>query len=313
MSVAASPSPALARAARIPRVSVGLPVYNGQDYLRECLESLLAQDYRDFELIISDNGSTDATEEICRKYAEQDARIRYLREPTNRGGSWNFSRLPQLARGEYFRWSCHDDTCDPAHLRTCVEALDRAAPSVILVLTGTAFIDEHGAVLRRVEEQLDTRGMPPHARYAHVSRRIRYSNALFGLFRREPLLATRLHAAYANSDYVLFGELALLGEFQELPGHLFHRRMHGQMSRKANTTQEQVAVWFDTSLAGRRFYFPELSMIRDQLGAVRRAPIGALEKLRALWVVPRIWMRRRWRYIARELLAPLVPRFRRYS
>jgi hypothetical protein len=112
---------------------------------------------------------------------------------------------------------------------------------------------------------------------------------------------------------VLFGELALLGEFQELPGHLFHRRMHGQMSRKANTTQEQVAVWFDTSLAGRRFYFPELSMIRDQFGAVRRAPIGALEKLRALWVVPRIWMRRRWRYIARELLAPLLPRFRRYS
>jgi hypothetical protein len=142
---------------------------------------------------------------------------------------------------------------------------------------------------------------------------VRYSNALFGLFRRQALLRTRLHAPYANSDYVLFGELALLGEFQELPGHLFRRRMHSGMSRRANTTQEQVAVWFDTSKAGRRFYFPELSMIRDQIGAVRRAPIGAWEKLRSLWVIPRFWIRRRWRYISREFLAPIVPRFRRYS
>jgi glycosyltransferase involved in cell wall biosynthesis len=306
-------SPALARVERLPLVSVGVPVYNGQDYLGECLESLLKQDFEDFELILSDNGSTDGTEEICRSYAARDARIRYLREPENRGGSWNLNRLPHLARGEYFRWSCHDDLCEPTHLRRCVEALDEADPSVILVFTGTAFIDEQGAVTRRAEEQLDTRGMPPHARYAHVARRVHYSNALFGLFRREPLLATRLNAPYANSDYVLFGELALLGEFQELPGHLFRRRMHAAMSRRANTTQEEVALWFDTSQGGRRFYFPELSMIRDQFGAVRRAPIGRLEKLRCLPVIPRIWIRRRWRYIGRELLAPLVPRFRRYS
>ena len=306
-------SPALARAERTPRVSVGLPVYNGQEYLAECLDSLLKQDFEDFELIISDNGSTDGTEEICRSYAARDDRIRYLREPENRGGSWNFNRLPHLARGDYFRWSCHDDLCEPAHLRLCVDALDRADRSVILVLTGTAYIDDHGAVIRRTEEQLDTRGMAPHARYARVARRVRYSNALFGLFRREALLATRLHAPYANSDYVLFGELALRGEFLELPGHLFQRRMHDAMSRRVNTTQEEVALWFDTSLGGRRFYFPELSMIRDQLGAVLRAPIGRLEKLLSLWVIPRIWIRRRWRYIGQELLAPLIPRFRRYS
>jgi glycosyltransferase involved in cell wall biosynthesis len=308
-----APSPAPARVERLPRVSVGVPVYNGQDYLGECLESLLKQDFEDFELILSDNGSTDGTEEICRSYAARDARIRYVREPENRGGAWNLSRLPHLARGEYFRWSCHDDLCDPTHLRTCVEALDEADLSVILVFTGTAYIDERGTVTRRAEEQLDTRGMSPHVRYAHVARNVRYSNALFGLFRREPLLATRLHAPYANSDYVLFGELALLGEFQELPGYLFQRRMHDAMSRRVNTTQEQVALWFDTTRGGHRFYFPELSMIRDQLGAVLRAPIGRIEKLRSLPVIPRVWIRRRWRYIGSELLAPLFPRFRRYS
>jgi glycosyltransferase involved in cell wall biosynthesis len=305
-------APSIDPARRIPRVTVGLPVYNGERYLRECLESLLAQDFTDFELIISDNGSTDATEAICRDFSARDSRIRYLREPENRGGAWNFNRLPALARGEYFRWVCHDDRCDPTHLRTCVEALDQAPGSVILVFTGTAFIDELGAPTRRTEEMLDTRGLPPHHRYRKVARTVRYSNAMFGLFRLAPLLKTRLHAPYANSDYVLFGELALLGEFWELPGHLFHRRLHPEMSRKLNRTQESVAIWFDTSKRGRRFYFPELSLIRDQIGAVLRAPIGALEKLKALWVVPRVWMRRRRSYIARELLAPLVPRFRRY-
>ena len=120
---------------------------------------------------LSDNGSTDGTEAICREFAARDARIRYLREPENRGGAWNFNRLPHLARGEYFRWKCHDDPCDPTHLRTCVEALDTPPPSVILALTGTTFIDEHGNVIRRTAEDLDTRGMSPHARYAHVARR----------------------------------------------------------------------------------------------------------------------------------------------
>src|SRR6185295_20414870 len=103
---------------RPPRVSIGLPVFNGEQLLRQAVDSLLAQTFSDFELVISDNGSTDGTEAICREYAARDSRIRYLREPENRGGSWNFSRLPPLARGEYFRWSCHDDICEPTHLRT---------------------------------------------------------------------------------------------------------------------------------------------------------------------------------------------------
>jgi hypothetical protein len=135
---------------------------------------------------------------------------------------------------------------------------------------------------------------------------------MFGLFRREPLLATRLHAGYANSDYVLFGELALLGEFWELPGHLFHRRFHSAMSRRVNTTQEEVASWFDTSKRGQRLHFPELNLLCDQFTAVCRAPIGTFEKLMSLWAIPRFWVRRRWRRIGRELLAPIAPRFRRY-
>src|SRR3546814_4612052 len=110
-----------------------MPVYNGERYVASAIESLLAQDFEDFELIISDNGSTDRTEEICREFASRDPRIRYVREEENQGASWNFNRVFELARGEYFRWACHDDACEPTHLSRCVELLDESPPSVALV------------------------------------------------------------------------------------------------------------------------------------------------------------------------------------
>ncbi len=88
-----------------PRVSVGLPVYNAERYLREALDSLLSLTFTDFELIISDNGSTDATQQICRMYAEQDGRIRYYHNEANVRGSCNFNRVVELATGVNFRWA----------------------------------------------------------------------------------------------------------------------------------------------------------------------------------------------------------------
>src|SRR5215207_1517689 len=109
----------------LPRVSVGLPVYNGENYLAEAIDSVLAQTYQNFELIISDNASTDSTEEICRDYAARDRRIRYFREPQNRGAAWNFNHTFELARGEYFKWVAHDDVIGPQYLARTVDQLDR--------------------------------------------------------------------------------------------------------------------------------------------------------------------------------------------
>src|SRR4051794_3298661 len=92
-----------------PKLSIGLPVYNGENFLAHAVDSILAQDFRDFELIISDNASTDRTAEICRGYAESDPRVRYVRFETNQGGSRNFCYVFELARGEYFKWAAHDD------------------------------------------------------------------------------------------------------------------------------------------------------------------------------------------------------------
>ncbi len=82
-----------------PRLSIGLPVYNGEEYLTESLEALLGQTYEDFELIISDNDSTDGTADICRRYAKQDSRIRYFRQPRNIGCNPNHNFVIKQAPG----------------------------------------------------------------------------------------------------------------------------------------------------------------------------------------------------------------------
>ena len=107
-----------------PRLSIGLPVYNGENYLAESLDALLGQTYEDFELIISDNASTDGTADICHSYAKQDSRIRYIRQRQNIGCAPNHNYLVDEARGELFKWASDDDLYARDMIRLCVEALD---------------------------------------------------------------------------------------------------------------------------------------------------------------------------------------------
>lgn len=100
----------------VAKISVGMPVYNGEMSIRRALDSLLVQSFSDFELIISDNGSSDGTERICREYAERDQRIRYIRQPTNIGAGLNFKFVLDEARSEYFMWAACDDVRSPDFL-----------------------------------------------------------------------------------------------------------------------------------------------------------------------------------------------------
>ncbi len=138
----------------MPRVTVGLPVYNGEKFLGEAIESVLDQTFEDFELVISDNASTDATEEICRDYAARDRRVRYARAPQNRGAAWNFNRAFELAGGEYFKWLAHDDVIGPRYLARTVEALDHDA-SLVLCHSQTGIIDGEGELI--ADPQSDAR------------------------------------------------------------------------------------------------------------------------------------------------------------
>ena len=128
----------------MPKVSIGMPVYNGDRYLGSAVESLLAQTFGDFSIVIVDNASTDGTEAIGREFAKRDRRVRYHRNPENIGGGPNFNRAFDMANdAPYFKWAAHDDLHAPDFLAECVAVLDRRS-DVVLCHCETEHIDENG-------------------------------------------------------------------------------------------------------------------------------------------------------------------------
>jgi len=210
----------------MPRVSVGIPVRNAERYLRTAVDSVLCQDYQDFELILSDNASTDRTPEICREYAASDRRVRYFRNEVNIGAVPNFNRLFHLAGGEFFKWLPADDACYPSLLRRAVEVFDAAPASVALVYPWCEMIDEQGRYHGRLDEPVETRSRQPHRRLRKVLVKRSSAAALGGLIRSEHLRRTRLRGSYAMDDMGLLAELALVGEFWMIPEVLLKVRVH---------------------------------------------------------------------------------------
>jgi glycosyltransferase involved in cell wall biosynthesis len=268
-------------------VSIGLPVYNGARHLAETLDSLLAQDFDDFELIISDNASTDETGTICRDYLGRDARIRYCRNDHNLGAAGNYNRTFALARARYFKWAPHDDLYAPAYLRRCVETLDAAHPGVVLCYPQTRLINGHGQVHSEHEDDLDIREPTPSGRLARLlDNAASWCHPVVGLIRTDSLRTTGLIGRHAGADHVLLAELALRGEFHEIPEPLFFRRVHegGSPSLQANGSPEELAAWFDPRNQ-ERIALPRTRMLIEHLHAVRRAPISTREKLRCCRVL----------------------------
>jgi glycosyltransferase involved in cell wall biosynthesis len=228
-----------------PSVSVGMPVYNGERFIRRAIESILTQDYEDFELIIADNASTDATGEICRSYADRDQRVRYIRNESNIGAAPNHKRVFQMARGMYFKWAAHDDECRPTLLSSCVKILAGAAPSVVLVYPQSDVIDEEGRTTREYRTSIEAKDPRPHRRLARVLRSVVLGTPMYGVMRASVLRQTRLIDAFLGSDFVLFAELAMLGEIWELPEALLRKRFYSGRSFEANKTAQEYAAWLD--------------------------------------------------------------------
>ena len=166
-----------------PCVSIGLPVYNAQTHLRQSLDSILTQSFEDFELIISDNASTDKTREICREYADKDPRIRFYSQEINRGAAFNMNRVVELSRGKYFKLAADDDICGPDYLKHCVEVFDRAPCHVVLCYPKTVLIDGHGREIERYEDRMDIRFHKPAQRLRWIFQNLRFQKQiLFSIF-----------------------------------------------------------------------------------------------------------------------------------
>ncbi|TWU20874.1 glycosyltransferase family 2 protein [Bythopirellula polymerisocia] len=275
-----------------PRVSIGLPVYNGETYLGESIESLLGQTYGDFELIISDNGSTDGTQEICSHYAKLDSRIAYHRVKQNLGCAWNYNRVFELSQAEYFKWAADDDIHLPTFLEKAVDVLDHH-PEVLWCFCRHSHIGPEGQLLN-VAEGLDAsllsgdgwdRSSPePHQRFQSVL--LAHTGLdIYALHRREVVAKTGVYQPHYGSEKVFLGELALLGKYYEIPETLFLLRVHPKASGSLKTEQE-LQDYIDPRVKPR-FTFMRWRLLRAHWQAVHRFDIGTSERLRCYKVLLR--------------------------
>jgi glycosyltransferase involved in cell wall biosynthesis len=250
---------------RVPKVSLGLPVYNGERFLRVALDSLVQQDYEDFELIICDNASTDSTGSICLDYARRDTRIRYWRNEKNIGLAPNHNRVFELSRGDYFKWVAHDDEYPRQMLTRFVEVFADAPPSVSVIYSQCEIIDESGNVQETRSDHVEKRDPSPGRRLAHLLLNASIYNFTYGLIRSETLRKTRLHGSYPMTDRVLFAELAMLGELWEIPEPLLRLRFHEGRTFQANTTLRALRTLFDPVKSNSASFLGLESRVRWEL------------------------------------------------
>ncbi|MEO1065186.1 MAG: glycosyltransferase [Actinomycetota bacterium] len=286
-----------------PRISIGLPVYNGARFLDASIRSLRAQTYGDFELIIADNASTDESPDIIADHAADDDRITVVRSAQNLGAARNFNIAYERSRGELFKWASDDDVCEPEYLARCAAALDER-PDAVWCQSRIGLVDPEQVELtvgpavgsgmsyvvadpaRGESAEAPTRGdAAAHRRLqAVLLETVGDGNwDVFGLVRRTAMERTGLQRPHYGADKVFVAELALQGAFVEVDEPLFLGRLHERASGALDTVAAQRA-WIDP-LGRASFTLPRLQLLRAHLGAVLRADLPPAERARCLRVI----------------------------
>ena len=233
-----------------PTVSICMPVYNGENFVADAIDSILAQTFGDLELIVTDNASTDLTEAIVRGYAARDPRVRYIRNPANIGAAENYNLGFRLSCGRYIKWAAHDDVLSEDFVARTVAILERD-PAVSIAFGRVVFIDETGrprtSKRQTMPEIVEDTAV---ARFRRGMREVNDCYPIFGLYRRDQLARSSLHRkSYYGSDRALLAEMLIFGNLEIDEEAVFYNRVHGGQSTAIRTPEEQ-AVWQDTA-AGR--------------------------------------------------------------
>jgi glycosyltransferase involved in cell wall biosynthesis len=242
---------------RTPRVSIGMPVYNSERTIEQALDSVLAQTFKDWELHITDNASTDRTEAICRQYAARDSRVHYHRNPQNVGLSGNYTKSFELCRGEYFKWLAGDDALSPELLGDCVAVLDEN-PNVVMVIPQPKTLEADGSLGDSIFGTRSTWGHTPSERFRQLVDEFAQNNGatagvyMYGLMRsivtREQ---TRLIGDYLGADCVIMTEVALAGDIVETRGSSLYMRVGTSAQYMNNWDVKGFLNWYNPHHKGR--------------------------------------------------------------
>ena len=260
-----------------------MPAYNGGRYLAKALDSLLAQDYQSWELVISDDCSTDDTEQVARAYAGGDGRIRYVRQTTNLGEMANFNFALSQARGSYFMWAADHDMWQPTFISRCVAALE-AKPEAVLAYPQSLLVDEDGAVVEEMDDQIDLEQTSALDRYKHLIWRLSICNMIYGVARRDAMVAAGGYRDVLAPDRLVLARLALQGTILRTGGFLYLRRRNRPAETPDGARLRQLAD-LNPATAAERTAMPAPRLFRAlrdlHLQAVRESSLSFSEKLDA--------------------------------
>lgn len=291
-------------------VSLCIPVYNGEKYLKEALDSILSQTFQRFEIIISDNASTDRTEKICREYLKKDDRISYYRNKMNIGGPRNYNRLVDLASGDYFKWTAYDDILAPEYLEECVNVLDNDS-SIILCHSLVNRINENGIIDGNYDDRKLSKisSGKPHERFGDLIYNRNTCWAIHGVVRTDFLKKTQLHGDYLGADRNFLAEVGLLGRIFEVQKHLFLRRDHPSAytniyysKRKQVRNYRTQLAWWKGKNQKNLIVLPTLKLLIELIKVVNRSSLKYLEKLLCYREISRWLLREGFKQLKHDLI-----------
>ena len=257
-------------------VGIGLPTHNGEPFIAQALESLLAQEHGEIEIVVSDNASTDRTPDIVRDFMRRDSRIRLERSEQLVTAPQNFNRVFALSSGPLFMWAADDDLWDPAYVRRCVAAL-AADPEAVMASTRLRFIDPAGTVLDSDYGRYDNPDLSSRSATRRIQILLRRGGfyQVYGLARREALLRTGLFRDVHGPDVVLTFELAMLGPVLLVPEPLFFYRRFPERT-EATRVERQGGIQDASRAVAER-----MTRLEEALSAaVGRSALSGPEKLR---------------------------------
>jgi glycosyltransferase involved in cell wall biosynthesis len=264
-----------------------MPVYNGEKYIGEAIDSILNQTFTDFELIISDNASTDKTQVICEQYVKRDKRVSYHRNRTNIGAPRNYNHVFRMCSGQYFKWAAFDDVLAPKYLEKCVNVLNKKK-LVVMCNSRVARIDENGVLVGNYDNRTLDRisSTKPHERFADMLSPQNTCWAIHAVIRSSCLIKTPLHGDYIDGDRNLLAEIALYGQVFEIPEHLFFRRDHPGAYTRAYYSESSIVcdyrsqlIWWEGYKRKRLLVLPHWKNCIEYFRSINRVPLKWYERL----------------------------------
>lgn len=267
---------------KAPLVTIGMPIYNEARFLESSLASLLAQDYMNIQILISDNASTDESGRIGVQIAKTDARVMYSRTDENIGSAANFRRVAEMADGKYFMWAAGHDEWSSNLVSDSVAALE-SSEGASLAFATSYWIDETGKRVDRDTDYPDTRGMSLYSRFFTVF----WGNMhpVLGVMRLENLRRTRSIQSFAGADLVLLSDMILMGDFVHAPNAWWHRRDVRLKESHSERMKRYTSKEYGQATSRLDRVFPLLRLPVGLVSTVWNAPLSWLQKARLLLVL----------------------------